>query len=114
LVFLVFLAVLIRALPKSRALPQNSGAFTRSTASQCKAIYAIARANGVHLGDYLHQRYQTALPDEHTVRHASGETATVLRMIDFPGSQRICVAGSASDWRPKSSFVLQTHAQGAA
>lgn len=43
----------------------------RSTLNQCKAIYAIARANGVHLGDYLHQRYQTARPNELTLRQAS-------------------------------------------
>jgi hypothetical protein len=43
----------------------------RSTASQCKAIYAIARANGIHLGDYLHQRYSTARPGELTLRQAS-------------------------------------------
>jgi hypothetical protein len=43
----------------------------RSTPSQCKAIYAIARANGVHLGDYLHQRYQTARPNELTLGQAS-------------------------------------------
>ena len=43
----------------------------RSTASQCKAIYAIARANGVSLGDYLRQRYQTHRPDELSLRQAS-------------------------------------------
>jgi hypothetical protein len=32
-------------------------------------------------------------------------------MIDFPGSQRTCVARSASDRRLESFFVLQTNAQ---
>jgi hypothetical protein len=43
----------------------------RSTASQCKAIYAIARAAGVSLGDYLHDRYQAQRPDELTLPQAS-------------------------------------------
>jgi hypothetical protein len=43
----------------------------RSTSSQCKAIYAIARANGVHLGDYLNQRFHAERPNELTLRQAS-------------------------------------------
>jgi hypothetical protein len=43
----------------------------RSTSKQCKAIHAIARAHGVHLGDYLRNRFQTGRPDELTLRQAS-------------------------------------------
>jgi hypothetical protein len=50
--------------------PRDAGP-RRSTASQCKAIYAIARAHGVHLGDYLRNRYQTGRPDELTLQQAS-------------------------------------------
>jgi hypothetical protein len=52
----------------------------RSTAKQCKAIHAIVRANGVHLGDSLHRRYQTARPNELTLRQAS-EAIDDLRAI---------------------------------
>jgi hypothetical protein len=54
----------------------------RSTAKQCKAIHAIVRANGVHLGDYLHKRYQTARPNELTLRQAS-EAIDDLRTFSF-------------------------------
>jgi hypothetical protein len=43
----------------------------RATAGQCNAIYAIARAHGIDLGDYLLDRYQTRRPDELTLRQAS-------------------------------------------
>ncbi len=61
--------------------PRDAGP-RRSTAKQCKAIHAIARANGVHLGDYLHQRYQTARPNELTLRQAS-EAIDDLRAFNF-------------------------------
>ena len=65
--------------PGDRPATNGNGAYRgsrdagprRSTASQCKAIYAIARAAGVSLGDYLHERYQARRPDELTLRQAS-------------------------------------------
>ena len=50
--------------------PRDAGP-RRSTASQCKAIYAIARAAGVSLGDYLNERYHAHRPDELSIRQAS-------------------------------------------
>jgi hypothetical protein len=69
----------------------------RSTPSQCKAIYAIARANGIHLGDYLHQRYQTARPNELTLRQAS-EAIDDLRA--FGVGAGAAETGPRSDRRP--------------
>jgi hypothetical protein len=43
----------------------------RSTASQCKALHAIARAHSIHLGDYLHHYYQAFRPEDLTIRQAS-------------------------------------------
>jgi hypothetical protein len=43
----------------------------RSTASQCKALHAIARAHDVHLGDYLCHHFQARRPEDLTIRQAS-------------------------------------------
>jgi hypothetical protein len=49
----------------------REAASRRSTASQCKALHAIARAHGINLGDYLRSHYQARRPEDLTIRQAS-------------------------------------------
>ena len=43
----------------------------RATPSQCKALHAIARANGVVLRDYLRENFKAGRPDDLDIKQAS-------------------------------------------
>jgi hypothetical protein len=51
---------------------QRSGAIRPATPAQCKALYALARQQGLDLADWLYQHAQVRRPDDLTVRQASG------------------------------------------
>ena len=50
---------------------ERHGGVAPATANQCKALHAIARTNGVVLGDFLRERYQKGRPDDLNIRQAS-------------------------------------------
>lgn len=49
----------------------NGGASRPATPAQCKALYALARQQGLVLADWLNQRAQVRRPDDLTIRQAS-------------------------------------------
>lgn len=51
---------------------QCNRAIRRATPPQCKALYALARQQGLDLAEWLYERAQVRRPDDLTVRQASG------------------------------------------
>ena len=43
-----------------------------ATQSQCKALFAITRAQGINLSQLLRERFRTGKPEELSIREASG------------------------------------------
>lgn len=61
----------------------NAGGVRPATPAQCKALYALARQQGLTLADWLQERTQVRRPDDLTVRQAS-TLIDVLRATSVP------------------------------
>ena len=49
----------------------SAGSIPRSTASQCKALYAIAHSHRINLADYLRNQFEVRRPEDLNIRQAS-------------------------------------------
>ena len=59
----------------------SAGSVRRSTASQCKALYAIAHAHRINLADYLRNHFEVRRPEDLNIRQAS-EAIDQLKATD--------------------------------
>jgi hypothetical protein len=75
------------ARPAANGSARSAGArgagFRRSTASQCKALYAISRAQNVDLASYLRERFQLRRPEHLSIQEAS-QAIDDLKAADVP------------------------------